>query len=108
MPRPNLLFIFTDEQRLDSMACYGNPWIETPSLNALATGSFVFDNPYVSQPVCTPSRSTILTGQYPHTNGCTANNIALRPDTRTIAEIIADNNVVVKKRRKKPVAEEED
>jgi len=91
--KPNLLFIFTDEQRLDSMACYGSPWIQTPSLNALAAGSFVVDNPYVSQPVCTPSRSTIMTGQYPHTNGCTANNIPLRPDTRTIAEMVSDEYV---------------
>ena len=44
------------------MACYGNDDIQTPNLNALADQSFVFENAYVSQPVCTPSRTTIMTG----------------------------------------------
>ena len=49
--RPNLLFILTDQQRFDSMRCYGNEWIRTPSLNGLAEESFVFENAQVSQPV---------------------------------------------------------
>ena len=79
MPPPNLLFLFTDEQRFDTMAAYGNAKIRTPNLNRLAEQSVVFDRAYVTQPVCTPSRSTILTGLWPHTNGCTANNIPLPP-----------------------------
>ena len=89
MPRqPNLLFLFTDEQRADTMACYGNDWISTPNLNRLAGESCVFENAYVSQPVCTPSRSTIMTGLYGHSNGCTANNLPLRPEVKTLAEMI--------------------
>lgn len=92
MPKqPNVLFLFTDQQRADTMACYGNNDIETPNLNALASRSFVFDNAYVSQPVCTPSRATILTGLYPHTSGCTVNNVPLPPATKTIAELVSDN-----------------
>ena len=60
--KPNIFFILTDQQRRDSLAAYGNDWIETPNLNALAERSFVFENAYVSQPVCTPARSTIMTG----------------------------------------------
>ena len=71
---PNILFIFTDQQRADTMACYGNELIDTPNLNALANRSFVFENAYVSSPICTPSRSTIMTGTWPHTNGCIKNN----------------------------------
>lgn len=89
--KPNVLFIFTDQQRADTMACYGNDDIETPNLNALARRSFVFDNAYVSQPVCTPSRATILTGLYPHTSGCTVNNVPLPPAARTIAQIVSDD-----------------
>jgi len=85
--KPNLLFIFTDEQRFDTLGCYGNRIIQTPNLNALAERSVVFENAYVTQSVCTPSRSSILTGLYPHTNGCTANNIPLRRETPTIAEM---------------------
>ena len=92
MPKkPNLLFIFTDQQRADTMACYGNDDIQTPNLNALADQSFVFQNAYVSQPVCTPSRTTIITGLYPHTSGCTSNNIPLPRTARTIAEIVSDD-----------------
>jgi len=61
------------------MAAYGNERIETPNLNRLAAESVVFERAYVTQPVCTPSRSSILTGLYPHTNGCTANNVPLSP-----------------------------
>ena len=88
--QPNILFILTDQQRQDSLAAYGNDWIETPNLNALAERSFVFENAYVSQPVCTPSRASILTGQYPQTTGLIRNGITLGPDTHTIAEMISD------------------
>ena len=87
--RPNILVIITDQQRADTMACYGNDWIETPHMNALAAGSFVFQNAYVTQPVCTPSRSSMLTGTYPHTNGLVRNNIALAPDALSIAEMVS-------------------
>lgn len=63
---PNILLFITDQQRSDTMACYGNDWIQTPNMNALASESFVFENPYCTQPVCTPSRATLVTGLYPH------------------------------------------
>ena len=89
--RPNILFIFTDQQRADTMACYGNELIDTPNLNALADQSFVFDNAYVSSPICTPSRSTIMTGTWPHTNGCAKNNSPLHPSIPTIADLLPDD-----------------
>ena len=64
------------------MACYGNHVIQAPNLNRLAEQSFVFENTYVSQPVCTPSRSTIMTGLYPHTNGCIENSVPLPAQTK--------------------------
>jgi arylsulfatase A-like enzyme len=94
MTKPNLLFIFTDEQRADTMAAYGNRHIETPHLNRLALESAVFDQAYVTQPVCTPSRSSIMTGLYPHTNGCIENNHALPPDVPCLPEMLADGDYV--------------
>ena len=88
MDKPNLLSIFTDEQRFDTLRCYGNDFVEAPRLNALADESFVVERAYVTQPICTPSRSTIMTGLYPHTTGCLSNNMALGSDTRTIAEMV--------------------
>ena len=86
--RPNLLFIFTDQQRADTLGCYGNRLVETPNLDRLASEGVLFENAYVTQPVCTPSRSSIMTGLYPHTTGCIDNNVPLPPDTPTIAEMV--------------------
>ena len=89
--RPNILFILTDQQRQDSLACYGNDWIETPNLNSIADRSYVFENAYVTQPVCTPSRASIMTGLYPHAVGLHRNNIPLPEDCPTIAERISED-----------------
>jgi len=64
--KPNLLFLWTDEQRADTMRVYGNRKIHAPNLDKLASESVVFRHTYVSQPVCTPSRSTVMTGLWPH------------------------------------------
>lgn len=88
--QPNLVFIIPDRLRRDSMACYGNDWIQSPHLNALAEQSFVFENAYVSQSVCAPSRSCILTGMYPHKTGVAVNQDILSPEIPTIAEMISD------------------
>jgi len=88
--KPNLLFIWTDEQRADTMAVYGNKKIKTPNLNRLAEQSFVFMKAYVTQPVSTPSRSSVLTGLYPHTSGLTSNNIPLPATTPCFPELLND------------------
>ena len=88
--KPNLLVLWTDEQRADTMAAYGNRRIHAPNLNRLAEQSFVFRNAYVSQPVCTPSRATVMTGLWPHQCGCTANNIPLPETTPCLPELLGD------------------
>jgi len=84
----NLLFLCADEQRADTMAAYGNRRIHTPNLNRLAERSTVFERAYVTQPVCTPSRSSILTGSWPHANGCTQNNVPLPAETPCLPEFL--------------------
>lgn len=88
--KPNLLFLWTDEQRSDTMAAYGNTKIETPCLNKFASESIVFQNAYISQPVCTPSRATVMTGLWPHQSSCLANNIALPERARCLPELLGD------------------
>lgn len=85
--RLNLLFIFTDEQRADTLAAYGNHRIEVPNLNKVAREGTVFKRAYVTQAICTPSRASIMTGLYPHTVGCTRNNVPLPLDVRTLPEL---------------------
>jgi arylsulfatase A-like enzyme len=88
--KPNLLFLWTDEQRADTMAVYGNSKIKTPCLNKLAEESVVFENAYVSQPVCTPSRATVMTGLWPHQSSCLANNIPVPEHVRCFPELLND------------------
>ena len=88
--KPNLLFIWTDEQRADTMAAYGNTKIHAPNLNKLAAESVVFQKAYVTQPVCTPNRSAVMTGLWPHTTGCTKNNIPLPAGIPCLPELLSD------------------
>ena len=92
--KPNLLFIWTDEQQAGTMGAYGNNIIKTPNLDKLARESFVFKNAYVTQPVSTPSRASIMTGLYPHTLGCTTNNIPL-PDSIDCLPGLLDDSAYV-------------
>jgi arylsulfatase A-like enzyme len=88
--QPNLVFILPDRQRRDTLACYGNDWIQVPHLNGLAQDSFVFDNCYVTQPVCCPSRASIMCGVYPVDANMPVNLRILPPNVPTIAEMLAD------------------
>lgn len=65
MKRPNILLIYTDQQRWDALGAAGNPAIHTPNLDRLAAESLRFDRCFVQNPVCMPSRASMLTGQYP-------------------------------------------
>ena len=87
--KPNIVFVFSDQQRYDTMSCYGADHMNVPNLNKLSEESFVFKNAYVSQPVCTPARATLMTGLYPHTAGPTVNMISLPENTRVISEMIS-------------------
>ena len=62
--RPNVLWLMTDEQRADSLGCYGAPWVHSPNLDRLAREGVVFTAAYTQAPVCTPARICMLTGQY--------------------------------------------
>ncbi|HCR30350.1 MAG TPA: hypothetical protein DIV79_10070 [Opitutae bacterium] len=82
--RPNVLFITSDDLGLQ-LSCYGDEVIETPNLDALAASGVLFDVAYVAQASCSPSRSAMLTGLYPHANGqygLTATTTSLHPHLR--------------------------
>ncbi|MBI4028032.1 MAG: sulfatase-like hydrolase/transferase [Verrucomicrobia bacterium] len=84
--QPNLLLVWTDQQRADTLACYGNDQVIAPNLDRLASRSFVFRDAYCVQPVCTPSRGSILTGLWPRQHGASGNDLPLRAEAMTIAE----------------------
>jgi len=63
VPRPNILLIVTDQQRFDSLGCTGAHWVRTPNLDRLAAGGVLFQNCYATNPICTPSRASLMTGR---------------------------------------------
>ena len=69
MPRPNILFITTDQQRADSIGALDAPWMKTPHLDRLVQEGTAFSNCFVTSPVCVGSRASLFSGQYPHGMG---------------------------------------
>ncbi|MDB6454169.1 sulfatase family protein [Falsirhodobacter sp. 20TX0035] len=72
--RPNIVFIITDQQRLDTIRALGYPHMDTPVLDRLVHEGTVFRNMYVTSPSCSPSRASLFSGTYPHTNGVFRND----------------------------------
>ncbi len=67
--RPNILFIFSDDHAQQAISAYGSQVNQTPNLDRLASAGVRFANSFVVNSICTPSRATLLTGQYSHLNG---------------------------------------
>ncbi|NKB72623.1 MAG: sulfatase-like hydrolase/transferase [Candidatus Latescibacteria bacterium] len=83
MPPTNLLFITTDQQRWDSLPCYGLDFMQTPHLDRLAQEGQVFDHCYVASPVCVPCRAAMLSGRWPTATGVLGNGAWLPDDMPT-------------------------
>ena len=81
--RPNVLFIITDQHRADHVGFMGNTVVKTPHLDALAERGTVFENAWVSNPVCMPNRSTLVTGRMPSNHGVITNDRSLEWGTNT-------------------------
>jgi arylsulfatase A-like enzyme len=89
--RPNLVFVFSDEQSWDMLGCYGNEQIITPKLDQFATEGIRFNHCVSSSPVCTPYRGTMLTGQHPLQTGCLSNDIQLLTNNgRYLSHVLQD------------------
>ncbi len=66
---PNIVFVLTDDQRWDMTGHSGNPLIQTPNLDLLASQGMLLTNFYTAAPLCSPSRASIISGLYPHQVG---------------------------------------
>ncbi len=77
-PGPNILFLFTDQQRADSLGIV-NGWAKTPHLDALAEAGVLFTSCFANAPVCIPSRFSLMSGLYPHNLGVQTNRNATYP-----------------------------
>ncbi|MBL4884878.1 MAG: sulfatase [Planctomycetaceae bacterium] len=67
--RPNIILFIADDMGWDDCGAYGHPHIQTPNIDQLAREGMRFDNAYLTCSSCSPSRSSIITGRYPHSTG---------------------------------------
>jgi arylsulfatase A-like enzyme len=88
---PNVLIVITDDQGFGDLGAHGNPVVKTPKIDAFTKQSVWLKNFYVS-PVCSPTRSSLLTGQYNYRVGIVDTFLGrsmMRPDVKTLAEYLA-------------------
>jgi arylsulfatase A-like enzyme len=92
--RPNVLFIMSDDMRVE-LGCYGSMFrARTPNLDALAAAGVRFDRNYCQFPLCNPSRSSMLTGRPPTRTGVLDNRTAFRdphPDWVSLPQWFKEN-----------------
>lgn len=87
----NVLLVTFDTTRADRIGCYGNPRIETPTLDRLAAEGVRFARAFSAVPITAPSHSTILTGRYPIAHGVRDNGLFVLGDEQlTLAEILRE------------------
>jgi arylsulfatase A-like enzyme len=93
MNKPNIILVMTDDQGYGDLGCTGNPWIQTPNIDAFHSDSVRLTNFHVS-PLCTPTRGALMSGRRPIRNGawatCWGRSI-LRKTEVTMANVFADN-----------------
>ena len=95
MPRPNILIFMPDQLRADSVGCFGNPFVQTPNIDALAARGTRFANAFVNHPVCGPSRVNLMTGWYPHTRGHRTLTHLVQPHEPNLLQYLKDGGYQV-------------
>ncbi|MEO2006250.1 MAG: sulfatase-like hydrolase/transferase, partial [Candidatus Poribacteria bacterium] len=89
--RPNILWYCTDQQRFDTIAALGAPHVVTPVIDALVRDGVAFTHAYCQSPICTPSRSSFMTGMYPTRVHNTRNgNDTFPTSPPLISKLVAD------------------
>lgn len=89
--RPNILWYCTDQQRFDTIAALGNPHVVTPTIDRLVDEGTAFTHAYCQSPICTPSRSSFMTGLYPaRVHNCRNGNESFPDSPPLISKLIAE------------------
>lgn len=90
--RPNILWYCTDQQRFDTIGALGNPHVRTPTIDRLVAQGTAFTHAYCQSPICTPSRSSFMTGLYPARLHNTRNgNESFPPWPPVVSKLLADS-----------------
>jgi arylsulfatase A-like enzyme len=88
--RPNIVFVLADQWRAQATGYAGDPNVKTPNLDRLESVSVDFTRAVSSNPVCSPCRASILTGQRSTTHGIFLNDAHLADDARTLGKVLAE------------------
>ena len=88
--RPNVVLLLSDDHNYRALGCSGNEVIRTPNLDRLAAEGVFFDRCFTPNPICTPSRACLYTGQDSWSNGVTFNGKAIKPDSPLLPRLLAD------------------
>lgn len=88
--RPNLLVIVADDMAHADLGIAGHPTVKTPNLDRLAADGVRFTHAFTPNPICTPSRAALLTGQDCWTNGCYYFGLKINEDSPHFARLLAD------------------
>lgn len=88
--KPNILLITTDQQHFQALGAR-TPVLKTPNLDRLAEEGALFDRAYCPNPVCSPSRSSIITGQYPSAHGCWTIGTKLDEERQTVGQLLSES-----------------
>ena len=86
--RPNIIFIMSDDHAERAISCYGSDLIETPAIDRIAREGVRFENSFVTNSICGPSRATMLTGKYSHVNGFRDNRDTFDGSQMTFPKIL--------------------
>jgi len=62
--KPNIIYVFTDQQSANMMSCVGNRWLKTPTMDYVAANGIRFTRAYATNPVCVRSRISTMTGRF--------------------------------------------
>src|SRR3954468_4949192 len=89
---PNVVFVLVDDLRYDTLRCTGHPFAKTPHIDRLAKEGVNFKNAFVTTPLCSPARSSFLTGKFVHTTGVlgNGNNAELSHKLVTFPKLLHD------------------
>ena len=86
--RPNILFIMSDDHASHAISCYGSKINKTPNIDRIGKEGMIFENCFVTNSLCGPSRAVILTGKYSHVNGLIDNITVFDGSQETYIKII--------------------
>jgi arylsulfatase A-like enzyme len=86
--RPNILYIMSDDHTKQAISAYGSTLIETPQIDRIAREGAIFNNSFVTNSICAPSRAVMLTGKHSHINGKIDNSSAFDWNQENVAKIL--------------------